>query len=48
MTNKIALDKAIKMLTKYEKGKIPKTRTEIQEIRAVREHLNGMMYEVKK
>lgn len=44
MNDKLFLEKAIKYLGKYLKGQVPKTTTEIQDIKAVREYLNGMMY----
>lgn len=47
MSDKLALDKAIKFLGKYLKGQQPKTRTEMQEVKSVREILNGMMYKCK-
>lgn len=47
MNERIALEKAIKFLGKYLKGKIPKTRAEMQEVKSVREYLNGMMYKCK-
>lgn len=48
MTEYYALDKAIKYLNKLIKTKTIKTMTELNEIKAVREKLNSMMYEVNK
>ena len=47
MNEKIALEKSIKYLGKYLKGQIPKTRAEIQEVKTIREFLNGMVYKCK-
>jgi hypothetical protein len=48
MTDKYCLEKAIKYLGKMLKGQSLKTSLEIQEVKAIREKLNSMMYEVKK
>lgn len=48
MTEYYALDKAIKYLNKLIKTKTIKNMTELNEIRAVREKLNSMMYEGNK
>lgn len=44
MTDKTCLEKAVKYLGKLLKGQNPKTKTEVLEIKAVREQLNSMMY----
>lgn len=44
----LALDKAIKYLNKLLKSGVLKSVTEIKEVKAVREKLNSMMYEVMK
>lgn len=48
MTEYYALDKAIKYLNKLIKTKTIKNMTELNEIKAVREKLNSMMYEANK
>jgi len=47
MNDKLAIEKSIKYLGKLLKGQIPKTKPEIQEIKSLREYLNGMMYKCK-
>ena len=44
----IALDKAVKYLNKLLRSKTIKSVAEINDIKAVREKLNSMMYEVMK
>ena len=44
MTDKTCLEKAVKYLGKMLKGQVLKTKSEILEIKAVREQLNSMMY----
>lgn len=44
MTEYYALDKAIKYLNKLIRSKTIKSVTEINDIKAVREKLNSMMY----
>ena len=48
MTEYYALDKAIKYLNKLIRSKTIKSVTKINDIKAVREKLNSMMYEVMK
>lgn len=48
MTEYYALDKAIKYLNKLIRSKTIKSVTEINDIKAIREKLNSMMYEVMK
>lgn len=48
MTEYYAIDKAIKYLNKLIRSKTIKSVTEINDIKAVREKLNSMMYEVMK
>ena len=48
MTEYYAIDKAIKYLNKLIRSKTIKSVTEINDIKAVREKLNSMMYVVMK
>lgn len=45
MTDKRIIEESIKIINKYLKGQIPKTRTELNNAKEIRDRLNSMMYE---
>lgn len=44
MNDKIAFEKVIKYLGKLLKGQTLKTASEIEEVKAIREYINGLIY----
>lgn len=45
MTDKRVIEESIKIINKYLKGQVPKTRVEITNAKEIKERLNSMMYE---
>ena len=48
MMLEVAIEKSLKFLLKYKKGKSPTTQAEILEVANAMEVLNGYLYELKR
>ncbi len=44
MTNERVIEEAIKIINKYLRGQVPKTKKDINNAKEIKEYLNSMMY----